>query len=171
MAKGMSAYPRLGTLVLEGRLKTLLEVFFVQVSEGQLVYRLTTQDISHSAQDPNLQVECAIQSLGVSKADMKRTVISHSTSWRYLRPDSIMLTYLAYSDFFDFAGDCLRTPISDQRVSRYKGVSDAVAVLRHGIEHLAFLIKTDPGFACDKKFNDGTRASLENLVGEAAGRL
>ncbi len=71
-----------------------------------------------------------------------RNAIIHSTSWRY-DEESVVLTFLAYSDEIPFDGLSRSLPL--HTVEDLANEDDGEAsIAAHAIRHLAFLVATEP---------------------------
>ena len=74
----------------------------------------------------------------------------HSTSWRYERDGSIVLTYFVYSDRMEFQGNVGSVlNLEDVSITVSENAKPRPAVLMeeqivaHGIRHMAYLAKTN----------------------------
>jgi hypothetical protein len=135
-------------------MKTIVEIFFVtRVPEGFHWMRREI-DISQDRQDPDkIVTDYLYYFFADSKViTQKDRYILHSTSWRYVEPQSLLLTYIVYADTLSFAhlepGLLSKNEINMAHSTNPK-VPRPVArilpeqVLSHGIRHLAYLIVND----------------------------
>jgi hypothetical protein len=155
-------------------LKTTLEALFIRLVDGAALYTRQSKDVTAEAVDPNRLVEEMIESsLGISREEMKRLVISHSTSWRHEPPDSIVLTYLVYSDHFHLgqAPSLLELGEVTRALRGNNGSTDEETVVAHALRHMAFLLRTDETFTADKELDPETGRHLAAIWGDASGRI
>ena len=126
---------------MSSRLKVIVEVVMsAGAGDEVLRFRLSKREHPRTG-DPiataRAQVAAHFPELWLQKA------IVQSTSWRY-SDDSIVLTFLAYSDDMLVEGLPLSLPLAsiEDLANDDAGPSSIAA---HAIRHLAFLIATEPG--------------------------
>lgn len=133
-------------------MKVNLEIFLVTLEGDTSVrYSVLRHDITYKPLNPddlvlNLVFDTPTGPVRVSS----KYCYVHSTSWRYERDGSIILTYLVYSDRMEFrsgAGTVLR--LEDVAVTVSEGAARPrpatlmeEQIVLHGIRHLSFLAKT-----------------------------
>ena len=132
-------------------MKTNLEIFYVRIVGKSVRYQRKQTNLSRKGGDP----DHSIQSLLWEKrrADSgeveEKEFIVHSTSWRYAKPDKVILTYVAYSDELEFPkGKFHRLPLKNLRTITKKSSKPRSQtelerkVVSHAMRHVAFLIQT-----------------------------
>jgi hypothetical protein len=99
-------------------------------------------------------------------------VISHSTSWRYSKDNSVFLAYMVYSDLFEFGDDDTSIGLAQlARPGAQRRPKEEAAVVVHGLRHMAFLFRTEKSFTADKQLLPETRRALAKIAGDTAGRI
>jgi len=132
-------------------MKTNLEIFYVRIVGKSVRYQRKQTNLSRKGGDP----DHSIQSLLWEKrrADSgeveEKEFIVHSTSWRYAKPDKVILTYVAYSDELEFPkGKFHSLPLKNLRTITKKSSKPRSQtelerkVVSHAMRHVAFLIQT-----------------------------
>jgi hypothetical protein len=153
-----------------------LEVFLVNLAgENAVRYIVLRQDITRNGRNPddlvlNLIFDTEAVPVGISR---KHCYI-HSTSWRYERDGSIMLTYLIYSDrmeFQDNVGSVLKledvsATVSEDATRPRPAVLMEKQIVVHGIRHLSYLAKTNNRNLLDVISPDSLRRfqAMESLL-------
>jgi len=132
-------------------MKVVLEVFFMTLSApASIRYVVRRMDISTRGLDPD---DGVLQLIAEAKDDgivvKREQCFIHSTSWRYEPERTIVLTYLAYSDYMalpDKAGTVfqpadvpLATSAEPDRPRPNEVREEQVAA--HAFRHLSFLVK------------------------------
>ena len=81
-------------------MQTILEVFHLRIMGKQVYYQRKQANLSRKGGDPDQMIRSLIQEKrkAASGKVEKREFIIHSTSWRYMQPGKVLLTYVAYSD-------------------------------------------------------------------------
>jgi|GEM_PF-3954934 len=132
-------------------LKVVLEVFFMTMT-GTACFRYAVRrlDITACGGDPDERVRHLIMDIGDEGVAVKRDLcFIHSTSWRYEHGQTIVLTYLAYSDRMTFSEgiatvfsltDAPLATSADPGRPRPTEIREE-QVAAHAIRHLSFLIK------------------------------
>ena len=131
-------------------MKTILEIFYVRIVGKTVHYQRKRANLSRKGGDPDRMIHSLIQEKrsGSSGAEEAKEFIVHSTSWRYMRPDKVMLTYVAYSDKLEFQkGKANRLPVSKlKNITKKSRTPRSQAelekkVVSHAMRHIAFLIQ------------------------------
>jgi hypothetical protein len=146
-------------------MKIVIEVVHARVVDDDVRYLITRAGHSKTG-DPMATAKAEVASrfpdLWLRKA------IVHSTSWRY-DEDTLLLTFLAYSDDLPTEGLPLSLPLratSDLANDAPKPSS----VAAHAIRHLSFLVATEPReFA--PKLRPAVMTRLRNVAPDVSRRL
>jgi hypothetical protein len=149
-----------------------LEIFAVRPEGEVLRYSRRRLDVTPGELDPDRTVGDYVETL-VRRPLQEGAVLTHSTSWRYIEPATVVLTYLCYSQAFETNEDWQSLDVDDVDAKAGRAVSSKspeADVLAHGLRHFAFLIKngvlcSDDGPACESAIE-----TLSPLAAEAAGR-
>jgi hypothetical protein len=151
-----------------------LEVFIVApVADGEAIrYVRRITQLSNGSADPDAVAR------GLTSGIAKPTIL-HSTSWRWEKDGTIILTYLAYCEDAEFKGaepvqlpwDQLAPPAAtDPQRPRPFEIRE-VDVISHGLRHLSFLIR----YARDGRLAAGllprSASFFRAMCGQLAGRL
>jgi hypothetical protein len=134
-------------------MKLSLEVIIASLTDhATLRYFVVRKEITEQGDDPD---DLVLGLLGAPAGDHPAIIpeqsIIHSTSWRFERQKTIVLTYLVYSDFAEFRdrpGKLLSlqgaaiTGGSDPARPRPKQIAEE-HVVAHGIRHISHLVKQD----------------------------
>jgi hypothetical protein len=157
-----------------------LEFFFTKIFDRTVSYWKNTIDISGARTNPDdIVLQILENKLKESPEILKEDYIVHSTSWRYEERDSIVLTYLIYSDFMDFGNNKIKNmPFSNLRLAistshkrpRPKVITEE-NVISHAIRHLAFLIKNGNHDGYKKSLSKETLRKLKELKDIPAGEI
>lgn len=143
-------------------------------------YRRQVADLHRKDGDPDARVQSIIhQKYRRQAEDIKEhEFIVHSTSWRYSKPNKIMLTYAAYSDALEFdQGKYKSLPLVRLRMitkQSRKPRSQAEVqnkVVSHAIRHIAFLIQTGDQEDFKSALRPATIKVLEKLWVSLAGKV
>ncbi len=129
----------------------VLEVILTKIVDEKILYKKVELDISNKSDNPDDLVLLLVQKHNTDIIEKNR-LISHSTSWRYVAPGSTIITYIVYSDDFDFGQSEISTlNISDINILQSGDPSRPApkeislsSVVSHGIRHLSFLITNNP---------------------------
>lgn len=128
----------------------ILEVFLTKIVDENIFYKRVELDITQKNDNPDDLVILLVQKYNSALIE-KNKIISHSTSWRH-QEGSTIITYIVYSDEFDFEGsDVDSLPLGEINIIQSgdparpapKSVP-VVSVISHGIRHLAFLTTNNP---------------------------
>ena len=161
-------------------MKTILEIFYLRIVDKKVHYQRKEADLSKKGGDPNSVIASLIQekrTTSSGKVEEKEFLI-HSTSWRYTKPDKIMLTYVAYSDELQFKpgksqGFSLENLSKIAKSSRKPRSRTGLErkVVSHAIRHIAFLIKTDSQNELKAALKPETKRVFKLLWANLAGRV
>ena len=161
-------------------MKTMLEIFYLRIIDKKVHYQRKHANLSKKGGDPNSMIQSLIQekrSTSSGKVEEKEFVI-HSTSWRYSKPDRILLTYVAYSDELEFEkGKSHSFPLKNlskiAKTSRKPRSRAALEkkVVSHAMRHIAFLIKTDGQNDFKSALTPETKKVFKSLWVDLAGRV
>lgn len=133
-------------------MKTILEIFYCKIFESDIFYHKEEVDISKANINPDIVINDVIKDeLHKTPQIINDEFIIHSTSWRYDEPDTIILTYLVYSDYLDFTGfETKSLPLSETQVvsnTNPKMPRPQIIleknVISHGVRHLHWLLLHD----------------------------
>jgi hypothetical protein len=153
--------------------KVTLELFTVNPGEGQqIAYGRSSADLTKTSADPDTVARSLIVS-GCTPA------ILHSTSWRWEKNGTLVLTYLAFSEDLNclasepsrIAWDELIPPQStDPRKPRPAEIREQ-DVLSHGIRHLTFLVRYSQDRRIADVLSPQSREFFLSMCGQLAGRF
>lgn len=132
-------------------MRVILEIFYVRVMGKSVRYQRKLANLSRKGGDPDGTIRSLIQEKRHSESgnvDQKEFIV-HSTSWRYAKPDRVLLTYVAYSDELEFEkGKIRNVPLKQLRTISKKSRKPRSRtelekkVVSHAMRHIAFLIQT-----------------------------
>lgn len=129
----------------------ILEIFLTKIDDKNIIYKQVQVDITNKTENPDDLVLLTVQKFN-SDIIQKNRLISHSTSWRYVDSGQTIITYVVYSDDFDFSGqDTLQLPIKEIEIIESGDPSKPRpkeipinAVVSHGIRHVSYLTTNNP---------------------------
>ena len=161
-------------------MRTILEIFYVRIMGKSVCYQRRQVNLSRKGSEPDRLIQSLIQEkrrAESGKAEPQEFVV-HSTSWRYARPDKVLLTYVAYSDELEFKkGNFHRLPLKNLRKIANKSRkprSDTELekqVVSHGMRHIAFLIQTGDQDDFKSALKPETIEVFEKLWASLAGKV
>lgn len=125
----------------------ILEIFLTKFDHDQVAYRREEIDITQQTENPDELVLLAVQKYS-SQIISRQRLISHSTSWRYVEGGKTIITYIVYSDDFEFSSSTyLKLDFSSLKIidsgDTAKPAPNNITVenvISHGIRHLAYLV-------------------------------
>jgi hypothetical protein len=128
-----------------------LEIFLTKIVDTDILYKQVKIDITTKTENPDDLVLLAVQKYNEEIIEKNR-IISHSTSWRYVEGGETIITYVVYSDDFDFtANESSTLSIEDIKIIDSGDVARPAPkviplenVISHGIRHLAYLVTNNP---------------------------
>lgn len=128
-----------------------LEIFLTKIVDTDILYKQVKIDITDKTENPDDLVLLAVQKYNQVIIEKSR-LISHSTSWRYVEGGETIITYIVYSDDFDFdASTALSLPIEEIQIIESGDTArpapkeiPVTSVVSHGVRHLAFLVSNSP---------------------------
>lgn len=161
-------------------MKTMLEIFYLRIIDKKVHYQRKQANLSKKGGDPNSMIQSFLrekQATASGTVEEKEFII-HSTSWRYTKPDKILLTYVAYSDELEFergkshsfALKNLSKIVKASRRPRSRAALEK-KVVSHALRHIAFLIKTDHQNEFKSALTPQTRKVFKSLWVNLAGRV
>lgn len=155
----------------------ILEVFLTKIVDENVFYKRVELDITQKSDNPDDLVILLVQKYNSALIE-KNKIISHSTSWRH-QEGSTIITYLVYSDEFDFeVNDRVGTlPLGEINIIQSgdpahpapKNVS-IESVISHGIRHLAFLTTNNPS-VYDATISPNTILRFKEIDAALAGKI
>jgi hypothetical protein len=157
-------------------MKIMVEVFYLRIIKNKVWYQRRQVNLNKRGGDPTTLIESFMQ-YKLHDSTQKEFVV-HSTSWRYARPDKVILTYIAYSDELEFAGrgpksitlkDLKKINIATGQPRSRTGLERQVVA--HAMRHISFLIKTDHADTFKDAFLPQSRKVFKSLWSSLAGRL
>lgn len=161
-------------------MKTILEIFYLRIVDRKVHYQRKQANLSKKGGDPNSMIQSLIRekrTTSSGKVEEKEFII-HSTSWRYTKPDKILLTYVAYSDELEFergkSHSLALKNLSKIAKASQKPRSQAALekkVVSHALRHIAFLIKTDYQNEFKSALTPQTKKIFKSLWANLAGRV
>jgi hypothetical protein len=160
-------------------MKTMMEVFYLRIIDDKVCYRRKRVSLDNKREDPDILIQSLMQhTLHTSAGSVKKEFVIHSTSWRYASRGKVVLTYVAYSDEYDFGRVKMQTlPIKELRkkdISKARPRSRSgleKLVVAHAMRHLAFLVKTDTRGEFDDALIPKTKKTFQSLWVSLAGRV
>jgi len=153
-----------------------LEVFLVNLAgENAVRYIVLRQDITGDGRNPDdLVLDILFDTEAVPVGIAIKHCYIHSTSWRYERDGSIILTYLVYSDQMEFQNDNgsvlklenVSITISEDTTRPRPAVLMEEQIVAHGIRHLSYLARTNNRNLLDVISTDSLRRfkAMESLL-------
>jgi len=159
-----------------------IELFIVS-HLGEYTVRYTRLENPSDGRNPDLLVNEMLQkafSEGLTETSVPLMI--HSTSWRHENPDTIILTYLAYSEDFHSFGKSYATSKSIQcnpsgmpketnlQAPRPAQICEEDVVI-HGLQHLAFIARREYEKTLNLLLSDASKAFLFSLSPEISGQL
>ena len=163
-------------------MQTILEIYYLRIVDDRVRYQRKQANLSKKGGDPNVM----IQSLILEKRDdaegsreiEKKEFVVHSTSWRYVKPNKVVLTYVAYSDELEFEkGKFQSLPLKNLKKLTKKSqrartrAAQEKQVVSHAMRHIAFLIKTDNQIDFKSALTPETMKIFKKLWVSLAGRV
>jgi hypothetical protein len=137
----------------EDGMNVCLEVFLVNlVGENTARYIALRQDITGDGRNPDdLVLDVAFTTAAGPVTLSRKHCYIHSTSWRYERDGTIVLTYFVYSDRMEFQGNVgsvlrledVSITVSEGATRPRPAVLMEEQIVAHGIRHLGYLAKTN----------------------------
>lgn len=165
-------------LVLSGcaspRMKVRLEVFLIRLAmdADAVRYAKRSVDLSGQSVDPDSAARESIQGHGA-------TALLHSTSWRWEKDGTIVLSYLAYFEQAEFGGletrqlnwnEFAPPPATDPQRPRPREIREQ-DVLAHGLRHLSFLLRHARDGRLAASLSPRSQAFFQTMCGQLAGRF
>ena len=153
-------------------MKTVLEIFYLRIAGDRVRYQRRQANLSRKDGDPDRMLKSYLQEKRRDPSGKveSREFIVHSTSWRYERPDKVVLTYVAYSDQLKFERGKVKS-LSMKRLSTITKKSRRPRsraelekkVVSHAMRHIAFLIQTEDSIDFESALTPKTRKTFEKL--------
>jgi len=151
-----------------------LEVFAVSPApDGKVIrYVRRTADLSNGANDPDSIAHELVRGIAAP-------AILHSTSWRWEKNGTIVLTYLAYCEDGQFwvaeparlpLGRLAPPPATDPQRPRPSEIREE-DVLAHGLRHLSFLVRYARDGRLTAALSPQSLSFFAAMCGQLAGRL
>ncbi len=151
-----------------------LEVFVVAPAAGSETIRYVRRisQLSKGSGDPDAVARGLI--IGIAKP-----ALLHSTSWRWEKDGTIVLTYLAYCEDAEFRGvetvqlpwDQLAAPAATDPQRPRPAEIREVEVISHGLRHLSFLIRYARDGRLAAALSPRSVSFFKAMCGQLAGRL
>jgi hypothetical protein len=161
-------------------MKTILEIFYVRIKRSRLHYRRKQVNLSRRGSDPDrIILSLIMQKRHLPSRELEeKEFLIHSTSWRYERPGNVILTYVAYSDEFEFPdGKTQSMSLKQLRTIAKTGWTPRSAaevekkVVCHAMRHISFLIRTDKEIDFESAMTPETMEIFSKLWVSLAGRV
>jgi len=156
-----------------------LEVFFAKIINNEVFYQKEEINITREDQDPqDILIRILKNQQKIKEDTIKKYYLIHSTSWRFEKPSSIVLTYIIYSDFLQFPHNTLSLNIEKLKLAKgshnYRPrpikISER-AVLSHALRHLGYLMRTDRSGLSSNVVLPNTISVLRHIDAVLAGQL
>src|SRR5215216_6224553 len=161
-------------------MKTVMEIFYLRIVGKSVWYQRKQADLSRRGGDPDRVIRSFIHEkrrASSGKAEEKEFIV-HSTSWRYAKPNRVILTYIAYSDELDFGkGKAKSLPLKSLRTITKKSRKPRSRtelekkVVSHAMRHIAFLIQTGDQDDFKSALTADTIKVFEKLWVSLAGKI
>ena len=165
-------------------MKTMMEIFYLRVVGKSVRYQRRQANLSQRGGDPDRVIQSFIHEKRRASSGrvQEKEFIVHSTSWRYAKPDRVILTYIAYSDELDFEKGktksqakslplkSLRTITKKSRKPRSRTELEK-KVVSHAMRHIAFLIQTGDQDDFKSALQPETIKVFEKLWVNMAGKI
>lgn len=161
-------------------MKTVMEIFYLRIVGKSVRYQRKQADLSRRGADPDRLIRSLIHEKRRASSGKveEQEFIVHSTSWRYAKPNRVILTYIAYSDELEFKkGQAKSLPLKSLRTITKKSRKPRSRselekkVVSHGIRHIAFLIQTGDQDDFKSALAPGTIKLFEKLWVSLAGKV
>jgi hypothetical protein len=169
-------------------MKTVMEIFYLRIVGKSVWYQRKQAGLSRRGGDPDRVIRSFIhekRSASSGKVEEKEFIV-HSTSWRYAKPNRVILTYVAYSDELEFGTGKgkstgnrkakslpltrLRTITKKSRKPRSRTELEK-KVVSHAMRHIAFLIQTGDQDDFKSALKPETIKAFEKLWVSLAGKV
>lgn len=132
-------------------MRYFLEVLLTKIVDTNIVYKQVKVDITEKTENPDDLVLLVVQKHNQAIIERNR-LISHSTSWRYVSGGETIITYVVYSDDFDFTvHEAASLPIEQMYIAESGDAArpgpkeiPLESVISHGVRHLAYLVTNNP---------------------------
>ena len=157
-----------------GPARVVLELFAVSPEADGEAFRYVrrTADIVRDGRDPDTVAHSLMRGAG-------DPAILHSTSWRWERDGTIVLTYLAYCEDAAFPGlnparvrwDELGPPPATDPLHPRPPAIRETDVLAHGLRHFSFLVRYARDGRLAAALSPRSLAFFRAACGQLAGRL
>jgi hypothetical protein len=152
--------------------KVVLELFLASPTDDQTIaYGIKTADLSRDSSDP----DTVARSLMPGDCSM---AILHSTSWRWEKNGTLILTYLAFSEDSRCRDSepsrLARSELLPLQTTDPKKPRPAVIrqqdVLAHGIRHITFLVRYSQDRRISEALSSQSLQFFRSMCGQLAGR-
>lgn len=153
--------------------KVVLELFLAGPSNGQAIaYGVKTANLSRNSSDPDAVARRLLPS------DCSPAIL-HSTSWRWEKNGTLILTYLAFSEDpkcgraepSRLAWNELLPPQTTDPKKPRPAVIRQQDVLAHGIRHITFLLRYSQDRRIAEALSPQSLKFFQTMCGQLAGRL
>lgn len=132
-------------------MRYFLEVLLTKIVDTDILYKQVKTDITDKTENPDDLVLLVVQKHNNAIIEKNR-LISHSTSWRYVAGGETIITYVVYSDDFDFIEqEAVSLPIEQMYIAESGDAArpgpkeiPLESVISHGVRHLAYLVTNNP---------------------------
>jgi hypothetical protein len=161
-------------------MKTVMEIFYLRIVGKSVWYQRKQADLSRGGGDPDHVIRSFIHEKRVASSGKveENEFIVHSTSWRYAKPNRVILTYIAYSDELELKkGQAKSLPLKRLRTITKKSRKPRSRtelekkVVSHAMRHIAFLIQTGDQDDFKSALEPGTIKVFEKLWISLAGKV
>jgi hypothetical protein len=152
--------------------KVVVELFLASPSNEQTVaYGVKTAALSRDSSDPDTIAR------GLMPGDCSPAIL-HSTSWRWEKDGTLILTYLAFSEDskcgsaepFRLAWNDLVPPQTTDPKKPRPAVIRQQDVLAHGIRHITFLVRYSQDRRIAAALSPQSVRFFQSMCGQLAGR-
>jgi hypothetical protein len=161
-------------------MQIILEIYFCKINSCGLIYLKREVNIAGNNSDPDDSVlDLLTEEFCVNQEFIKKYCIIHSTSRRYQKPATIILTYIVYSDYFEFKDkDCKLLRLSDLKLastnSNHKPGPQSICkqnVLSYAIRHLSYPVQIDSQRTYSKILSPENLKIFEKIHTSVSGKI
>jgi len=169
-----------GVLTQSAIMRTILEIFYLRIVGDNVLYQRKEANLSGRGSSPDRKIRSLLNEKhsAASGKVKEEEFIVHSTSWRYAKPDKVLLTYVAYSDELEFEkGNFHRLPLKKLKVITRRSRKPRSRaelekkVVSHALRHIAFLIRTGDQGDFRKALSPETIKVFKSLWVSLAGKV
>ncbi|GAC1391488.1 MAG: hypothetical protein NVSMB46_04190 [Candidatus Saccharimonadales bacterium] len=124
-------------------MQNYLQLFFVSLNPTTDKFEYVSNEFLMPPQNPDLLAQ---RMMKTNYPDIENKYLVQTTGWHFEEPSKVLLTYIVYSDYYDFADAEVLEKVEATESSWLQSKpenSDRDFVLSHGIRTLSYLIIRD----------------------------